>query len=98
MWSDTFVQCFVKQKEDSVCIITVTVCPPENKKSPVLYTHDLAMGKSSEDHTKVINFYLAQIMELKKGFVCYFGGMNTIEHVTFSMVVWNGMQTDLKGK
>ena len=89
MWSDAFLRCFIKQKEKSVWIITVTICPPENKKSSGLYTYVLAMENSSEDHTEVIDFYPAQIMELKKGFVCYFGGTNTIEHVEFSMVVWN---------
>ena len=69
MWSDAFLRCFIKQKENSVWIIMVTVCLPENKKSSGLYTYDLVMGKSSEDHTEVIEFYLEQILELKKGCV-----------------------------
>ena len=30
-WSDSFLRCFVKQKDNSVWILTVTICPPLNK-------------------------------------------------------------------
>ena len=89
MWSDGFLRCFVKQKENSVWIITVTVCPPGNKMSSGMYTYVLAMGVSSDDHTAVIDHYLEEIEMLKQGFMCYFGETNTIERVALSMVVWN---------
>ena len=31
-WSDAFLRCFIKQKDNSVWILTVTICPPENEK------------------------------------------------------------------
>ena len=96
MWSDTFLWCFIKQKENSLWIITVTVCPLENKKSRGLYTYVLAMDKSSEDHTGIIDFYPEQIMELNKGSVCYFGGIDTIE--LQYIVWWYTMLIDLEGK
>ena len=88
-WSDAFLRCFIKQRENSVWILTVTICPPEHMKSSGLYTHVLAMGKSSDDHTKVIEYYVEQCKELMKGFECYFGESNKIERVAFSMLAWN---------
>ena len=67
MWSDAFLRCFIKQKENSVWIITATVCPPTNEMSSGFYTHVLAMGKSGSDHTKVINHYLREIKQLQTG-------------------------------
>ena len=32
-WSDSFLRCFIKQKENSVWILTATWCPNENKES-----------------------------------------------------------------
>ena len=89
MWSDAFLRCFIKQKENSVWIITVTVCPPPNKMSSGLYTHVLAMGKSGSDHMEVINYYLEEMKLLRAGFKCYMGATNTIEHVALDMIVWN---------
>ena len=89
MWSDAFLRCFIKQKENSVWIITVTVCPPPNKMSSGLYTHVLAMGKSGSDHMEVINYYLEEMKLLQAGFECYMGATNTIEHVALDMIVWN---------
>jgi len=89
MWSDAFLRCFIKQKENSVWIITATVCPPTNKMSSGFYTHVLAMGKSGSDHTKVINHYLREIKQLQTGFKCYMGATNTIEHVALDMIAWS---------
>ena len=55
-WSDSFLQCFVKQKDNSVWILTVTICSPLSKINSGRYTHVLTMGKSYEDHTSVIEF------------------------------------------
>ena len=55
-WSDSFLRCFVKQKDNIVWILTVTTCPPLDEINSGRYTHALAMGKSSEDHTSVIEY------------------------------------------
>ena len=49
-WSDSFLQCFVKQKDNSVWIMTATICSPLEEMNTGKYTHVLAMGKSTEDH------------------------------------------------
>ena len=89
MWSDAFLRCFIKQKENSVWIITITVCPPGNKKSSGMYTHVLAMGKSGSDHMAVIDYYLEEMKQLRAGFKCYMGKTNTIEHIALDMIAWN---------
>ena len=45
-WSDSFLRCFVKQKDNSVWILTVTICPPLSKINSGRYTHVLAMGRA----------------------------------------------------
>ena len=81
-WSDSFLRCFVKQKDNSVWILTVTICPPLNEMSSGKYTHVLAMGKSSEDHTSVIEYYYREVKKLMKGFPTYFGDTNEIRRMS----------------
>ena len=88
-WSDSFLRCFIKQKENSVWVLTVTICPPENEKSTGNYTYVLAMGKSGEDHTPVVEHFLREYQELMKGFKCYFGETNEIGRMAVSMLTWN---------
>lgn len=75
-WSDSFLRCFVKQRENSVWIFTVTICPPYTEINSGRYTIVLAMGKSSDDHTGVIEHYHSEVKELMTGFDCYFGDRN----------------------
>ena len=88
-WSDSFLRCFIKQKDNSIWILTVTICPPEGQMSSRRYTIVLAMGKSSEDHTPVIEHYMRELSEMMKGFDCYFGSSNKIQRIAFGMVAWN---------
>ncbi len=81
-WSDSFLRCFVKQKDNSVWILTVTICPPLSKINSGRYTHVLAMGKSSEDHTSVIEYYYREVKKLMKGFHTYFGATNEIRRMS----------------
>ena len=87
-WSDSFLRCFIKQKENSVWILTVTVCPPENKKSSGNYTIILAIGKSSEDHTEVVESFMKQANELMEGFDCYLGSSKTMARISFGTLLW----------
>ena len=58
--SDSFLQCFVKQKDNCVWVLTVSICPPLNNINFSRYTL-LAMGKSSEDHPSVIEHYYREV-------------------------------------
>ena len=46
----------------------MTACPPEVKKSPGNYTTILAIGKSGEDHTEVVERFMQAVEELMEGF------------------------------
>ena len=89
-WSDSFLRCYVKQRENSVWILTATVCPPESEKSTGKYTFVLAMGKSSEDHEEVINHFLEEAKDLMKGFKCYFGNTNDIRRMAVGLLSLHG--------
>lgn len=88
-WSDSFLRCFIKQKENSVWMLTVTVCPPEGKKRSKLYTYILAIGNSSDDHREVVDYYMRQLNDVMKGFDCFFGKSNTFKRVAYGMIAYN---------
>ena len=48
----------------------MTVSPPEVKKSPGNYTTILAIGKSGEDHTEVVERFMQVLEKLMEGFDC----------------------------
>ena len=88
-WSDGFLRCFIKQKDNSIWLLTVTVCPPENMKSSHLYTHVLAMGRHDADHTPVIEHYMKEAGRLVKGYNYYCGHSNKLERISFPFLAWN---------
>ena len=85
-WSDSFLNCFIKQKDNSVWLFTVTLCPPFEDRNRGDYTIVLAMGKSTEDHTKVIEYYYKRARDLIEGFDCYLGDTNEIGRVAFGLL------------
>jgi hypothetical protein len=96
-WSDSFLRCFVKQKDNSVWILTVTISPPWTDVNKGTYTHVLAMGKSSEDHTPVIDHYMREARELQRGFRCYFGDTNDIRDVAFGLLLHSADRPERQG-
>ena len=88
-WSDSFLRCFIKQKDNSVWILTVTVCPPEGMESSHLYTYILAIGKSGDDHTKVTEHFMKEARDLMEGIEVYTATNNRIERVAFGIATWN---------
>ena len=88
-WSDSFLRCFIKQKENSVWILTVTVCPPEDDKSSSLYTYVLAMGRSDLDHTPIIKRVMNEVHAAMNGFECFDGSNDSFQRVAFGMIAWN---------
>ena len=96
-WSDSFLRCFVKQKDNSVWILTVTISPPWADINKGTYTHVLAMGKSSEDHTPVIDYYMREARELQRGFRCYFGNSNDIRYVAFGLLLHSADRPERQG-
>lgn len=88
-WSDSFLRCFTKQKENSVWILTVTVCPPEDDMSSSLYTYVLAMGRSDLDHAPIIKHFMEEVLIAMNGFECYDGSNDKFQRVAFGMIAWN---------
>ena len=89
-WSDSFLKCFIKQKENSVWLYTVTICPKLEDIGTGKYTQVLAIGKSGQDHSGVISHYHREIQELMKPFKCYFGSSNKISNVAFGLLYHAG--------
>ena len=86
LWSDSFLKCFVKQKDNSVWIMTVTVSPPFQDTSTGRFTYVIAMGKSSEDHTGVVEHFHREVQELLKGFEVYDATTNSIRSVALGLL------------
>ena len=42
-------------------LMTATICTPLEEMNTGKYTHVLAMGKSTEDHTPVIEYYHREV-------------------------------------
>ena len=88
-WSDSYLQSFIKQKDSSVWLLTVTISPPKEDISKGTYTQVLAIGKKGQDHTDVIDHYMKEAEELKKGFDCYFACSNRIERMACGLMYWS---------
>jgi hypothetical protein len=88
LWSDSFLKSFIKQKNNSVWLLTATISPPLEKRSTGKYTFVIAIGKSSNDHTAVINHFLKEIIDLEKGFDCYFVDRNEIRHTALGLLCY----------
>ena len=82
-WSDSFLRCFIKQKDNSVWILTVTICPPYIERWSGNHTYVLAMGKSSLDHSPIIDHFNEEVKEIMRGFTCYFGDESKMRDVAF---------------
>ncbi len=88
LWSDSFLKSFIKQKDNSVWLLTATISPPSHAASAGIYTYVLAMGKSSNDHTEVIKYYLGEIREMQRGFECYFVDRNEIQRTALFLAAY----------
>ena len=67
LWSDSFLKSWVKQKGNSIWILTVTLpIIGKNATSP-FRTHCLAIGRALYDHTAVIDYYLNEIVSMRNG-------------------------------
>ena len=85
-WSDSFLKSFIKQKNYSVWLYCETISPPMEDISKGIYTQVLAIGKSGQDHTAVVDHFYNEIKELEKGFQCYYTIDNNVRHVAFSLL------------
>jgi hypothetical protein len=54
----------------------------------------LAIGKSGQDHTAVVDHFYNEIKELETGFQCYYTSDNNIRHVAFSLFSWPSREAE----
>lgn len=66
LWSDGFCRTFVKQKDNSVWIITITFLNTDGKSKSPMHTYCVAIGKSSANHTPVFETILKELEDLRK--------------------------------
>lgn len=85
-WSDSFLVSFVKQKDNSVWLLTVTISAPFGHMNTQKYTYVLAMGRSSEDHSKVVAHFRKEATELMSGFRVYYGHSNEIRNTAVGLL------------
>ena len=90
-WSDGFVSNWVRQKDNNVWIMTVTICPPAHGKKGNKYStdsHVVVMGLSKHCHGKVVSVTLDEIAELEKGVMrlMYQDGRPKLVNVSLTIV------------
>ena len=70
--------------------MTVTISAPLDKINTGKYTFVLAMGRSNNDHTKVIEHYRKEARELMDGFEVYFACRNEIKVTALGLLFHSG--------
>jgi len=88
LWSDGFQRSFVKAKFNSIWILTVTFPDPEGDATSPFHTHCIAIGKSSMDHTPVLDYYFSEIEKLMSGINVYCGVDVKIKHVQLGVIAY----------
>ena len=67
LWSDGFIRSWVKQKDNNVWIMTITIPDLDGYSSLKYHTYCVAIKKPSNGHQPVIDFYLKEVAMLTKG-------------------------------
>ena len=80
LWSDGFQVHHVRTKNNHVWILTVTFQAPNNVKVSKFHSFILAMGLKDWDHTPVVEAYLEELKEIRKGQWRYCGKQKKNSH------------------
>ena len=67
LWSDGFIRSFVKQKDNTIWIMTVTNPDLDGSATSKYHTYYVAIGKASNNHQSAIDFYLKEVAMLTTG-------------------------------
>jgi hypothetical protein len=87
-WSDGFQQHYVRTKDNSVWMLTVTICPPWDKKFSIFHTYVLAIGRKSSDHVPVMKAYYDELESIRKGQWRYCGKSRKKIHTMFDLLIY----------
>ena len=87
LWSDSFLRCFIRQKQNSIWVLVIRICPPSTK-SDKSNTYCLAMSRSFNWHDKVIRMYLEEIETVRKGRMRYYTPVRTFINTFFDLLLY----------
>ena len=87
LWSDSFLRCFSRQKDNSIWLLVARVCPPESHSTSDRHTFCLAFGSSKLNHDKVIQYYLKEIKTMMRGKHRYYGRDDTKKKSTLRLAL-----------
>ena len=67
LWSDGFIGPSVKEKDNNVWIMTITIPDLEESATSKYHTYYVSIKNMSNDHQSEIDFYHKQVIMLTKG-------------------------------
>ena len=88
LWSDSFINSWIKQRDNSVWILTATFFDVRDKATSPFHTRILAIGSSKLDHQPVIEHYLAEIETIRRGVTRYCGIRCSFIDTAFDALVY----------
>ena len=89
LWSDGFLRVYVKQKKNSVWIMTLAVLDPNKNTTSIFHTYCIAIGNSNSDHTPVLEYFLKELEILKQEKVRYCGISGEFIKTSFGMFAYS---------
>ena len=89
LWSDGFCRTYVKQKDNSVWIMTMTFLNPDGKSKSPMHTYCIVIGKSSSNHTSVFENIMKELDDLRKERTRYCGITGKFIKTSFRVVVYS---------
>ncbi len=89
-WSDGFVRFPSRQRDNSIWMLVVRVCPPEGSSTSANYNFCIAFGNSSLDHEPVVEYYLDQLKKIRRGKRRYYGCEKHMINTCFDLALWAG--------
>ena len=87
-WSDGFLTSWVKQKDNSVWILTITFPDPAGDSTSPFHTYCLAVGPSKLGHSSVIEYYMKEVEEIMQGFDVFFGEDNEVKTLSLGIIAY----------
>ena len=72
-WSDSFLLRFLRQRDNSIWLFVVRICPPPGKSTSKTYMKVLAFGQSKKNKDNVLAHYFKSFQDLMPGKMRYYG-------------------------
>ena len=79
----------MKQRDNNVWILTVTILNPHGSGTSPFHTHCIAIGKSSSDHTPIIEYFLKELETIREDKMRFCGAKNKFIKTAFVPLLWS---------